>query len=321
MWKMMFCTLIIGVLTAQLVWDNKSGAQEQTAHPDSTTNTEPVESSWLSNGKELGTWWDKNPKTLPSLPEALLYHLEGSYSLTKNTGVVELDSRSLNLQLYLRKGLTTSETSYSLAKNKMEIKLQNGFGETEEYYYHQGLYHAITDKISLTVGTIGDRNLSKFIDKRTVHYGGLIYTPFDTEDLTLSFIGAYGQTKITYLMSEIPWPYIEDFPSMEAYKSGAMYFLESLNWQISPSVGLSQKIRHLGYFDDPEFYNTEISLEINTTLTESISLITGYTLEIDKNSFTKTMIDYLAARRASGKDSGSMETKATSINVGLQFSF
>ncbi len=318
MFKIITYNLIVGIITSQLTWTTLTMAQEATP---ASAQPPPAVDSWLSNGKELGPWWRKNAKALPSIPEPLLYHVEGTYNFLKSTGSIDMDIQKIDLDLYFRKGLITSETSYILDETSTEIKLQNALIERENYFYQQKFTMAITDQIAAAVGIVGDRNLTKFIDERTVYFGGLIYTPIDTSDLTINLVGAYAQTKIAYLMSEVPRSYKEDFPGVGDYESGTIYLVESLDWKINPIVSLTQKIRHFSYLDDTEFYNTNASIGFTFKLTETISLTTNYTVEIDKNSFSKTMTDYLAERIASGKTAGVMETTDTTMTIGIKFSF
>ncbi len=279
--------------------------------------SEASEPSWISNGKELGDWWNRNAKKYDPIPEPLLYHFDGKFSITKVDGNVEADNRTLNATLFLRKNIFSSVTGYTLSKNETTISLfPDNTTTVESKSLNQSISMALTDRLNAYVGYLWLTDYSaKYIDERTIVFGGLSASLFELPKFTMAVIAAYGEVEIDYMNESFePYP---GFTPIETYESGAVYFQHNMNWQITDMISFSDTCYYLYCQEDSEYYTWKADLTLSFRLTAMFSFFTNYSIEYDNNSFVEGINDYLRAANMNGR----LEKIDKSLTVGINIAF
>ncbi len=264
----------------------------------------------------------KNPRKYQPLPNPLLYHFEGNYSYSELGGNIESKQHKGNMRLTLRKGLFTSATLYKLKNRDAQIALVNGHLNTKDQFFRQGLRFAITDQISAVIGKSWERSHAKFLEARDTYYGGLQFTPIDTQKLNLMFAGFYGATSISFMNREIQKRNkYKDFPSVADYDSDSLEFHQRLHWQITDRISFKNGIDYRVFLKDTDSYLWGIDAKLEFKQTKIISFFLQYSIDYDDNKFIEAIHSYFDQRRALGKPTGDMEKTNTEFGIGIKFTF
>jgi len=292
------------------------------------SQTSPSESeaksdhSWISNGEKLGPWWLKNPKTYQPLPQPLLYHFNGRYSYAETSGNIDAEMHDGTVDLFLRKNLFTSSTMYKVQHHNMDFSLLAMGMKTTNHSFHQQFSFAVTDKLSAVAGLRWDRNNQKYLDKRLIYYGGLLFNLFDSPKFKVSLFGSYGETETAYMSEEVQNTFLySDFPSVDDYDSDFAYFNQTLNWNITDTVTFSEQAHYGLFLENTDYYFVVTNFMLDFKITKNLSFFTLYEIHYDYSPFTESLDDYLDALEAEGRFVGEINTTDTTLSVGLNFNF
>lgn len=287
------------------------------------TEAEIPESGW-SNGNFLGPhWWDKNPNKLKLVPQLWLYHLDLSYAYSEQTGNIDAKSHRGDVDLYLRKDLLTSITSYYIGNRKTVSKLTDKEITVQDEEFRQAFRYAFTDNMAAVLGFSSKKNSGKYIDQRTITYAGLRYLAINTPEYFLMFSAFYGPgSKTSYMSYKIrEKKQYSNFPDVADYTSDMVYLAQRFDWIINDTTTFSQNLDYRKFLEDSEFYNLKLDFKLDFKFAKSTSFVVSYLIDYDNNSFVKFTKSYLDKRADAGKSSGDMKTTDTSFNVGIKFSF
>ncbi len=292
--------------------------EDETAKP-----LEIPESGW-SNGAFLGpNWWLKNPKNLESVPHLWLYHVDLSYAYSKQGGNIDVASHRGNANLYLRRDLLSSITTYDINNRNTTINLTEKDTEVKNSSFRQGFRYALNDKLAGVVGFLWEQNSGKYIDKRTVWYSGLRYHPINTDkyDLMLGLFYA-PQSDTVYMNDSISeLERYKTFLGVEDYSSDAMYLAERFDWQLTDVISFTESLDYMSFLEDSEYYFLKLNLKLDFKFNKLTSFFISYMANYDNNSFVKGLDDYLNQRKQLNRPAGEIETLDTSLDVGVKFSF
>jgi len=305
-----------GGVNAEPKQDGSKGEKEM-------TEVEIPESGW-SNGSFLGPrWWEKNPINLKPVPHLWLYHVDLSYAYSEQSGNTEAKSHRGDLDLYLRKDLLTSITSYHIGNKDTLTVLTDKETVIRDEEFRQGFRYALTDNIAAVVGFLWMKNSGKYLEERTVPYAGLRYVAINTPQYGLILSGFYGyESKTSYMSYRIREKnQYKTFPDVPEYTSDTAYLSQRFDWDINDTTTFSQSIDYMRFLEDSKFYNLKLNFKLDFKFTKSTSFFISYLINYDNNSFVEFTKDYLDKRTEAGKSSGDMETTDTSLDVGIKFSF
>ncbi len=300
-----------------------SGAAEKIEKHGAETSPAVPESGW-SNGSFLGpNWWLKNPRNLKSVPNAWLYHAELRYAYGEQGGNVETSSHHGSADLYLRKHLLTSVTYYDINNRDTTINLIETNTSVENQFFRQGFRYALAPRLGGVLGFQWERNSGKYLDNRTVWYGGARYHAVDSErhDLTLGLFFA-PQTDTSYMNDKISGMVrYKTFPGVADYSSNAIYLAQRYRWRITEIIEFSQKLDYMNFLEDSGYYFAKLDFKLDFKFSKHTAFFVSYALNYDNNPFVDALDQYLAQRREAGLPSGDMETLDTTLGVGIKFSF
>ena len=299
-----------------------SHAQNTPSKKELPTDQIRTGGGWLSDGKELGRWWTKNPKTYHPMPSTLLRHLEGSYSYSDTSGNVALKSHKADLNIHLRKEDISSVTTYTLKRTDMSMALQGSHISTHDYFFKQLFRYAITDTISATLAGAQERNTDKYVQKRQSYFGGVHLEPMDEQKINLEASILYGYADMSFMNSAIQSvPKYSTFSSVEDYKTSFLSIYPTFRWQMTDMTGLSISGNYIQFLKDTDYFLWNIDLRLDFKLTENTSFYTSYTINHEETPFIMSLKDYLNGLRAKGRPAGEMKTEDTTLAVGIKFSF
>lgn len=298
---------------------------EPTAKPlEKTAAKADIPESGWSNGAFLGPrWWLKNPKKLKSVPNLWLYHGELSYAYGEQTGNLDVTSHRGKADFYLRKGLLTSLTSYSINNRDTTIKLTDKDTSVKNSIFRQGFRYAVLDNTSAVLGFLREQNSSKYIDSRQVWYGGVRYVAINSEkhDLMLGLFYA-PETETRYMSNKIQEVgRYKDFQDVEDYSSDSVYLAQRYEWQMTDVIGFSQSLDYMKFLEDSDYYFLKLNVKLDFKFNKNASFFVAYEQNYDNNSFIDALDQYLQQRTQEGKPSGEIETTDTSLNVGIKYVF
>ncbi|QTA87811.1 DUF481 domain-containing protein [Desulfonema magnum] len=279
------------------------------------------ESSWISNGKDLGPWWNQNPKKYEPIPRPLLCHVEASYTYSEKTGNTEQTGNKGNFALILRKGILTSDTNYTISKADTTMSLNGVSTSLNDQFLREIMTLALTERLSLGVGAAWERNASQYIENRVSYFGGLMGVVVDSPNLNVWMSASYGFSDMEYMNENIQKGKYADFPSVEDYDYNTLYFLQKLHWDITETISFSENANYVFDLDNSDYYNWKLGLSLNFKLTKAISFLTSYTIRYENNAFNNAVQDYLDEKRQTERGIGDMEKKDTSLSFGIKVSF
>ena len=298
--------------------ENKAEGQKE----EKKTPTDLSEEGWISNGRALGPWWQRNAKKYDPMPLPLLYHVELTYSYSDTGGNTDMESHKGNFGLMLRKQAFTSATSYNISKQETTINLMPNASSTkvEKHTFMQNFMFALTDRIGVDTGFIWLKNdSSRYIENRNVYYGGLAFGAIDTPAMRMLLGVYYGYADTSYMNEKVPVIYA--CPPADDYDSDMLFLNMHFNWDITEIISLSQSARYQLFMKDTEYYNWSSDTSLNFKITENIFLTTTYSIDYEKNSFIENVQNCLDATRAKGRPAGDMEEMDTTLSAGITLKF
>jgi hypothetical protein len=312
--------LCLGLASAS-AWSNDTAKADKADKPAAEILI--PEAGW-SNGEFLGPrWWLKNPQNLKDASHLWLYHAELSYAFAQQGGNIDSTSHRGSADLYLRKGMLTSITSYDINKRDTTINLLENSTSMEESTFRQGFRYALRNNLAAVVGFLHERNTGKYLDQRQVWYTGVRYHALNTKNHDLMLNAFYApQTDTAYISSGISaLARYQTFPDVPDYSSNALYLAQRYEWQINDVITFMQNLDYMKFLDDSSFYVLKGDIKLDFKFNKQTSFFVSYAANYDVNSFNTALDSYLEKRRANGLPAGTIENLDTTLSVGIKFSF
>jgi len=251
----------------------------------------------ISNGKELGDWWNNNAKLYDPLPEPLLCHIEASLSVsTSNNDTTSNDSRSESVSLTLRKNTLTSSSSYNNRIATMKQKMIDPFGnkseikiESKNQSIKQTFSHAFTKKLEAIIG--GEWDYTRGEDKRKTYFGGAQYHAFNLPKLDIHLGGYYGIEYLKYAREKFGMAMqaaaLEGKTStLKDSDSDLLYLTEILRWNITDKLILSQDFTYQRSMENSDYYKWIGNIRLDIILNEYLSLFGSHNITHEENTAT-----------------------------------
>lgn len=317
---------LIPLLSLGLALPNGANAEQKQAEKAGKKEAEKIEipdTGW-SNGSFLGPgWWNKNPKNFTAVPQLWLYHVDLSYAYSEQSGNTEAKSHRGDLDLYLRKDLLTSITSYHIGNKDTLLKLTDKETVIKDEEFRQGFRYALTHNMSAVVGYLWMKNSGKYIAERSVPYAGLRYVAVNTPQYGLILSGFYGyESKTSYMSYKIREKnQYKTFPDVPEYTSDTGYLSQQFEWNITDVITFSQRLDYMKFLEDSDFYAMKLNFKLDFKFSKNTSFFVSYRYDYDNNTFVEAVQDYIGKRLEAGKSAGDMETTDTSIDMGIKLSF
>ncbi|WP_186441045.1 DUF481 domain-containing protein [Desulfamplus magnetovallimortis] len=317
--KLVKCFIVISLLMLSLTSVPQAAESEK-------------ETSWISSGQELGLgpWWKKTAHRFDPIPDPLLYHLEGSIAFTKLSGNVDAEIMKADADLFLRKRLLTSLTSFHSTANDTELNMKNKQITVDKYDFNQMLAYDISDKLSFGGGFMWKRDNARFLLDRWTYYLGANYSFFIDPPFILKLGAYYGYEDNTYDTDYIEEDSAEaaplwDLPQVggmpETYDSDGIRFMENMTIMLNERVVFLHSFDYMMYMKDSKYYHWNTAFTIQVGITKTISFFTRYEINYEKSllaerygNFFQAMKDHL---NVYGYD---VVAKDEAIIAGLKFS-
>jgi len=264
------------ILIAQAADTRDSGASEPQSVPSG---------KWISNGEHLGKWWKKRARKFATLPPEWLYHLEGEYSLSGETGNTEETYHKGKLTLSLRKGLVNSNTSFTLEDQEQgegsEVRTK------EKMILDEFVYIELWEKIDLSGDLQWYTYNKRYIEDRYSAFAGLYFTFFDLPDYTLKLGTFYGYTTISYMNDEIAKKNPElSFPD---YSSDTLYIKPKFIWSVNDKLTFTLGGGYWRYLKDSDFFNWKLNFDLDYQLTKHVSIFGSYDVEYESSEIDQKL--------------------------------
>lgn len=275
------------------------------AQESSDPKTEPKkeektfgETSWLSRGKELGPWYLVSSKFYDPHPEKWLYHVEAGLSYNEISGNVEGELWNVDAKLVLRKAPVTSNTTYAFRRDKTTVLATDSTTVVQKENFTEVLSYDIYTWLAIEGGFDWFNDSAKFYDDSYSFFAGVSVWPLNKKNLWLK-LGAFGaHTNLAYRNDELEPLGI----FMPDYSSPGVFFQETLHWQITKLVSLTQYFDYTYSFDesDPSLIygfptderdnviRWDLTASLNVALTSTIYLYISYSLVHDENPLSGT---------------------------------
>jgi hypothetical protein len=230
--------------------------------------------SWLSNGRQYGKWWLRRSKDYEPT-DAILYNIIIKYNFDHSTGSEEVKKHKLKSSLALRKKKLSNYVMYSLKKKETEYRTSRI--QTEKQTFEDLIFIEALNFMDVLIGYKWLTDDKKYYLNRFNYYGGLYFTLLNTKKLIFKIGVYYGHDRIEYMneLSELLGKQKEDF------KNDFVYANQKLNWFITDTITLSEKLKYRSYIGETDYVvNTTFDLDI--AITKNISLNASY--EIDRDT-------------------------------------
>jgi len=207
-------------------------------------------------------WWIRNAHTLPPVKDRLLVHAEGQYGFSRLRGNMHGSQHSGGLLLVLRHNLISSGTGASIQKQNLRIPAVGGAIDQEAISLDQNLRYDLHRVVAPQVGVIYSRDDARFIDERSVWYGGVNLHPVNNMRVQSRILLAAGHQSESYTVPE---------PASDAAHG---YVGSELHYSLSPQVRLfeiSSVLFELGDTDN-HYWNLLAGIDISVNRWLGIAL-------------------------------------------------
>lgn len=187
-------------------------------------------------------WWQQNSLKMENLPDKLLFHAEGDYSLNVATGTISgfLHDGEAGFRLRKNRYLFNMSTDLKYQKLKMGSLVLR-----EKYYLIEGaLIYDLLPNLHAEVGAVWEKDDQQYIDQRLVIYTGLNVELFSNEIWGLNVMGAFGEQRQVYVVSP------------NVYVDWVGYTQQNFRLKLHPKIFFTEKfiyVRELG--DDASYRN------------------------------------------------------------------
>jgi hypothetical protein len=265
---------------------------------------------------DLGIWWQKSPRAYDPIPDKMLHHFQGTYSLVRGEGNVNSKIQNGDINLILRKNIVTSRTGYNATKSEVTLSTYpNNTILTERSNIDQRIITSITRKLNFVLGYWYDKNDNSYME-RNDYYGGFHLYLFHTPSLSADTGLYYGRSNESYMNNALKKIGIIS-KDLDDYKSNSVFFTQDMRWSITDNISFSDSI-FSGYmlkkdadYDDSKYYFAEIKFSLALKLTKFVSVTTSYSINYDDNRLFEAKQTAL----------GSIHRKDTSLYSGITLTF
>lgn len=250
---------------------------------------EEAQTSWLSRGKQYGTWWKQSARVMDPMPDQVLGHVTGTVSYTRLNGNVDADIYRGGLTLFLRQRLVTSTTSFTANSTDQKVNVTAKAATVEKYTIHEAIGYDLTNRLAAGSGLMWERDNSILLDGRVTAYMGGRYAVTVKPPVLLK-LGAYvGFEDDSYDVGEMQSSFGDELfaaagttiPS--GYSSTGLRLMDHAIIPLSPKVALVQTFDYMLYFKDTDYYHWQAALTLQAGLVDGVTLTVRYQARYENN--------------------------------------
>lgn len=282
--------------------------------------------SWIASGNEVmgASWWEKNAYNNQDVSGPLFYSFAASYAYSGMNGSVESEKHNISTKLILRKQLLTSITFYNASKDKTDLVLSDMSTTVEQQKFEQFFRYALTDWLEAVGGIqLIQNDTSKYLKNRKLYFAGPWADLLQRPNLYIGIGGSYAYLDTAYMNDQINLfiPMYADFTPVDDYDTGGLYFFQRLQWNITDKIVFTENTTYLQDLDNTDYYNLNVQLALEFSLTEHLSVVSSYTVDYDYNSFVESVQNYLDKRAAAGETAGELDETNSTVNFSIKITF
>lgn len=215
-------------------------------------------------------WWQTNSLKLDEMPENLLFHASGQYSLDAGSGTISGFLHDLQLSANFRKKRTMLSLGSDLKYQKVSFGSQV---IREKYYLLEGaLIYDILRYMHAEIGAIWEKDDSQGIDQRLVSYAGLSNELFSTPSFGFNVMVAMGEQRKLYNNSS----------SVNVDLIG--YVQQNARLRVHPKIFLTQKFIYVQELGDGGSYRNMLRLQAIFRFTPHFSAMVKHETKYEERS-------------------------------------
>jgi len=138
-------------------------------------------------------WWQVNSLSIDELPDKVLFHAEGVYSLDMASGTISGFLHNGEAGIQVRKNRLLLNLSTDLKYQKLELGPQV---IREKYYLVEGAFiYDLLPNLHAEAGAIWEKDDQQFVDQRLIMYTGMNVQLFSSQRWGFNVMGAFGEQR------------------------------------------------------------------------------------------------------------------------------
>lgn len=204
-------------------------------------------------------WWQVNSLTLDELPDKVLFHAEGQYSLDMASGTISgfLHDAEAGVQVRKNRLLLNLSTDLKYQKLKMGPEVIR-----EKYYLIEGdINYDLLSYLHAEAGAVWEKDYQQNIDQRLVIYTGINVELVSNKTLGFNVMGAFGEQRVKY------------FGSTNVDINWIVYSQQNLRLMLHPKIIFTEKFIFLQELADDSGYRNMLRLQTIFRFTPHVSAI------------------------------------------------
>jgi hypothetical protein len=192
-------------------------------------------------------WWQVNSLKLDSIPNRVLFHAAGDYSLDVASGTISGFLHKSEVGFQVRRNRVLLNVSTDLKYQKLKV---NTLEIREKYFLVEGaLIYDLLPYLHAEAGVVWERDDQQFIDQRLVVYTGLKVELFSNEIWGLNIMSAFGEQRQAYVVS----------PAV--YVDWVGYTQQNFRLILHPRIIFTEKFIYVREFGDDSGYRNMLRLQ------------------------------------------------------------
>ena len=224
----------------------------------------------LATTVQAQNWWQVNSLKLDSLPDKVLYHAEGQYSLERAKGTISgfLHEAEAGIQLRKKRLLLSISTDLKYQKIEMGPQLIR-----EKYYLIDGaLIYDVLPNLHAEAGAVWEKDDQQYIDQRMVIYAVLNVELYSDQTFGLNFMGALGEQREMFTVS----------PNI--YVDWVAYAQQNLRVLIHPKIIFTEKFIYVRELGDQSGYRNLLRLQTIFRFTPHVSAVVEHETKYEQKT-------------------------------------
>lgn len=215
-------------------------------------------------------WWQVNSLKLDNVPDKVLFHAEGQYSLETASGTISGFLHDAEAGFQIRKKRILFNMSTDLKYQKLELGPQV---IREKYYLIDGaLIYDLLPFLHAEVGAIWEKNDQQNIDQRLIMYSGLNVELFSNVTWGLNVMGAIGEQRQLYLGN----------PNVHVDWVG--YAQQNFRLLVHPKIIFTEKFIYIRELGDDVGYRNMLRLQTILRFTPHFSGLIKHETKYEQNT-------------------------------------
>lgn len=192
-------------------------------------------------------WWQVNSLSIDDLPDKVLFHAEGVYSLDAANGTISGFLHNGEAGIQVRKNRLLLNLSTDLKYQKLELDPQV---IREKYYLVEGEFiYDLIPNIHVEAGAIWEKDDQQFVDQRLIMFTGLNVQLFSSQRWGINIMGALGEQRERFV----------DRPNVNVDWVG--YGQQNFRLMLHPKIIFTEKFIFVQKFGDDSSYRNMLRLQ------------------------------------------------------------